>query len=133
SAPEPANRSSTRAPRRVSAKRPPSRMLNSASRARSEVGRTSSPSGAVSLAPRCFPATIRTGVPLPVGSAGRIAGGRLRLQAQRSRLAAGRRRARRPLRPGLGVAAVVALGEAELLLQHPALHLLGGARLDVAE
>src|SRR5690606_40837861 len=42
-------------------RRPDARMLKSASRLRSEVGRTSRPSGTRSLRPRYLPATMRMG------------------------------------------------------------------------
>src|ERR1700722_12162008 len=47
--------------RPLAANSPCERMLNSASRARSLVGRTASPGGATSRRPRCLPPTIRTG------------------------------------------------------------------------
>src|SRR4051794_17289982 len=55
SAPDPAKKSTTRAPGMSSC-----RMLIHASRTRSRVGRTSSPAGASILLPRHFPATMRT-------------------------------------------------------------------------
>src|SRR5919107_1562532 len=55
SAPEPANRSSTRAPGSAVPT-----MLIHASRTRSAVGRTASPAGALMVRPRQRPATIRT-------------------------------------------------------------------------
>src|SRR6185437_13006237 len=61
-APVPAKASSTRASSYTgrSAKRPCARISNSASRARSLVGRTARPSGALSARPRCLPAMMRT-------------------------------------------------------------------------
>src|SRR4029077_2927867 len=44
----------------AAAKSPCDRMLNKASRARSLVGRTASPGGAVSRRPRCTPPTMRS-------------------------------------------------------------------------
>src|SRR5580704_4427541 len=60
-APVPANTSSTRASSQTGAapNRPWARMLKSASRARSEVGRTALPGGAAMRRPRCLPPTIR--------------------------------------------------------------------------
>src|SRR5579862_8807213 len=62
-APVPAKTSSTRASSNTGAgaKRPWARILKSAWRARSEVGRTASPGGAAMRRPRCLPATIRMG------------------------------------------------------------------------
>src|SRR5438105_10005109 len=62
-APVPAKASSTGRPAKgspVAAKRPCDRMLNKASRARSLVGRTASPGGAVRRRPRCTPPTMRS-------------------------------------------------------------------------
>ena len=65
SAPLPAKASSTRAPCSgdvpSAANDPCSRMLNSASRVRSAVGRTSSPAGASMRRPLCLPPTMRIG------------------------------------------------------------------------
>src|SRR5207237_1395530 len=62
-APVPAKASSTGRPakgRPAAAKSPCERMLNKASRARSLVGRTASPGGAVRRRPRCTPPTMRS-------------------------------------------------------------------------
>src|SRR6202044_220491 len=59
SAPEPANRSITRASRTPGDQGACSRMLNTAWRARSEVGRVASPSGVRRILPRWLPDVIR--------------------------------------------------------------------------
>src|SRR5580700_8748112 len=64
SAPVPAKASSTFSSangRPAAANSPCDKMLNSASRARSLVGRTASPGGAMSRLPRCLPPTTRMG------------------------------------------------------------------------
>src|SRR5438045_3966119 len=71
-APVPANASSTGRSAKGSpdaANRPCDRMLNRASRARSLVGRTVSPTGATSRRPRCTPPTIRNPRDLDRGGA----------------------------------------------------------------
>src|SRR5262249_11565661 len=63
SAPVPAKASSTGRPAKgspLAANRPCDRMLNKASRARSLVGRTASPGGAMRRRPRCTPPTMRS-------------------------------------------------------------------------
>src|SRR4051812_36399243 len=86
-------------------------MLNTACRARSEVGRVSSPSGAASLTPLWFPASIRIGAPRAITPGRQF-----------------HRRSRRRLQSRFRL-----LAEAELFLDHLANHLFHLALLEMAE
>src|SRR5687768_15741184 len=122
SAPEPAKASSTLAPSTAS-KRWIS-MLKIAWRARSEVGRTSSPSGTISLVPLCEPASMRMAPRferrfLPLRRTGR---GRARAIGLRGCI----------LDPQLAAHLVHRLLFAQLLAQHLGRHFLDVAGIELA-